>query len=61
MQRLPGLQWLKVDLGESNSELAREYSIQQVPHLQIYDPEGHLVVEGPPALEWIRQRMESSR
>lgn len=57
MQRLPGLTWLKVDIAEADSPLAREYKIQQVPFLQIYGPEGQLVAEGDDALKWIDQQI----
>lgn len=53
MQRLPGITWLKVDIADANSALARDYKIKQVPFLQVYGPEGQLVAEGDEALRWI--------
>lgn len=57
MNRLPGITWLKVDIGESTSPLAREYKILQVPYLQIYGPEGQLLADGDEALRWIDDRL----
>ena len=53
MRKLPGVTWLKVDIAESDSALAREYKITQVPFLQVYGPEGQLLAEGDEALQWI--------
>jgi hypothetical protein len=58
MQRLPGLTWLKVDIADANSALAREYKIQKVPFLQIYGPQGELVAEGDAAVHWIDAQIQ---
>ena len=50
MQRLPNLRWLKVDLKESDSPLARQYKIVQVPHLLIFNEDGEKIAEGDDAL-----------
>jgi hypothetical protein len=57
MNRLPGLTWLKVDIGEADSLLARQFKITQVPFLQVYGPEGQLLAEGDAALRWIDDRL----
>lgn len=57
MNRLPGLTWLKVDIGEADSALAKRFKIKQVPFLQVYGPEGQLLAEGEAALEWIDARL----
>jgi len=57
MNRLPGLTWLKVDIGEADSVLARKFKITQVPFLQVYGPEGQLLAEGDDALRWIDDRL----
>lgn len=53
MQKLPGLTWLKVDIADADSEIAKAYKIQQVPFLQVYGPDGQLLAEGDAALQWI--------
>ncbi|ODT78149.1 hypothetical protein ABS71_02135 [bacterium SCN 62-11] len=57
MRRLPGITWLKVDIGDADSSLAKEYKITQVPYLQIYGPEGQLLADGDEALRWIDDRL----
>lgn len=57
MRRLPGITWLKVDIGDADSPLAREYKITQVPYLRIYGSEGQLLADGDAALRWIDDRL----
>jgi hypothetical protein len=57
MRRLPGITWLKVDIGDADSSLAKEYKITQVPYLRIYGREGQLLADGDAALRWIDDRL----
>jgi hypothetical protein len=56
-QRLPAVSWLKVDIADSDSELAKQFKITQVPFLQVYDPQGQLIAEGPQAMIWIESQL----
>ena len=47
-----------VNIGEWDSPVCQQYSINSVPNFKVFDPDGALKVEGREAAVWVREELE---
>ncbi len=55
----PDMQVLFMDILDSGTPVTAKYGIESIPHFQIYDPSGDLIIEGENAGEWLQQAIKT--
>jgi len=55
--QVPDMQVLFMNIGDWNTPVTRQYGVNSVPYLKIYDKDGSLVAEGRSARTWLQQVM----
>lgn len=68
LQKRPDLTVVKVDINRPGrqgidwqSPVARQFSLQSIPHLKLYGPDGQLISEGRPAMEQVFEWIQAAQ
>lgn len=56
MAKRPDLALLKVDIVNGESQVTRQFRLQSIPYVQIYDKSGTLIASGNEARAWLQRK-----
>ena len=60
-EKNPNVTVLKIDIQESDSPVARQYRIENIPYFRIFDGDGKEIARGEEAIVWLDKAMKEAK